>query len=85
MFTQIQHINLCAGKRSADATENDAALQRMVDYYHKVIGLELDQVPAGRERDLRWFRVGQHGQQIHMSFEDQSYQAGSLSAVNFRP
>ena len=82
MFMRIQHINLSCSVRSNDVAVNKLALSRMSDFYHGVVGLPLDPVPAGRENDLIWFRIGDQGQQIHVTFEEPGYQSLSLSEVS---
>ena len=40
-------------------------------------------MPGSPLAELRWFRIGsvEGGQQIHFGFEDETFQAGSLSVV----
>ena len=85
MFQTIQHINLCAGPRPTDAATKSATVEQIQAYYHETIGLPLDLMPGSPLAESRWFRIGsvdgEQQQQIHFGFEDETFQAGSLSVV----
>lgn len=56
----IQHINLSVP---------EGTLEQAEEFYGGVLGFAPDPVPALQRDSLRWFRVGDTGQQVHVSFD----------------
>lgn len=56
----IQHVNLSVPEGTLAAAE---------EFYGDVLGFASDPVPSLQRESLRWFRVGNTGQQVHISFD----------------
>lgn len=58
---RIQHVNLSVPVGTLEQAE---------EFYGTVLGFAPDPVPQLQRDSLRWFRVGDTGQQVHVSFDE---------------
>ncbi|ORY25523.1 hypothetical protein BCR39DRAFT_507024 [Naematelia encephala] len=58
----LQHVNFTVGKGTLHLAE---------EFYAEVLGFHNDPVPQSEKDILRWFRIGNGPQQIHVAFERQ--------------
>ncbi|KAK1927136.1 hypothetical protein DB88DRAFT_537117 [Papiliotrema laurentii] len=60
MSISLQHVNLCVPKGTLHLAE---------EFYGQVLGFASDPVPQAQRDGLKWFRIGDGPQQIHIAFE----------------
>lgn len=69
MISGIQHVNLTVGHKDWAEEGGESPLLKADRFYAGALGLKNDPVPKGMENSLRWFSIGDSGQQIHISLE----------------
>ncbi|KAL7410161.1 hypothetical protein BDY24DRAFT_418283 [Mrakia frigida] len=66
MISALQHVNLTVGHQG---WEGQDPLELADKFYGDILGLKVDPVPDTMVGKLRWFRIGDTSQQIHISLE----------------